>query len=188
MTKLAVTRDNLMAVLGLEHSLLQRSEHHSREERVKKFPLAFEMLQKIRGVLLLHVNELERHLSGVDGGFETKLRKAATSFVGSVAYAYERFRTNEPVSKVLRDDYTLLNHAVITYGMLHTAMLAFHEHEIADMARRHMSDLTSLVIELGEVIPFVLATELAEEVRIEGEQSVARQAVVQYREAWTRRC
>ncbi len=185
MTKLAVTRDNLTDILGLQQGVLRRIERHSREERVKRYPLAFEMLQKIGGVLILHVSELERHLSSIDGGFETKLKKTATTFAGSVAYIYEKFRTNEPVSKNLRDDYTLLNHAVISYAMLHTAMLAFNEVELSDMARRHMSELTYLIVELSEVIPFVLAAELADQVQIEGEQSVAQQAVVQYRDAWT---
>ncbi|MDR3567093.1 MAG: hypothetical protein P4L43_03605 [Syntrophobacteraceae bacterium] len=187
MVKLAVIRDSLVDVLGVEETVLQRIERHLKDERVKKYPRASEVVEKIRGLLTLQACELEVHLSSVDGGFETKLKKTATSFMGAVAYIYERFRTNEPVSKSLRDYYTLLNHAVIGYGMLHTTVLAFNEEELADMARRHMAELAQLVLELSEVIPFVLASELAEETQIKGEQSIAQQAVVQYREAWARK-
>lgn len=187
MTKLEVIRENLIDMLGIEQSLLQRIERHLREGRAKKYYRAFEMLEKIRGVIILHICQLEGHLSSVDGGIETKLKKTAASLVGSMTYLYEKFRTNEPVSRNLRDDYTLLNHAVISYSILHTAMLAFKEEEIAEMSRHHMSELAQLVVELSEVIPFVLANELSEEVEISGEQSVAQQAVAQYREAWTHR-
>ncbi len=187
MTRLELIRDNLMDVLGVEQSVLQRIDRHYKDARVKRFDRALAMLHKIREVLSLRVGELERHLSTVDGGFETRLKKTATSLAGSVAYIYGRLRTNEPVSRNLRDDYTLLNHAVISCGMLHTAMLAINENDIADMARVHMSDFAQLVVELSEVIPFVLAGELAEEAGIEDEQSVARQAVVQYKEAWASR-
>jgi hypothetical protein len=187
MTKSLIIRDNLTDALGVEQSVLQRIDRHSREERVKKYDRALEMLLKIRGALMLHVGELEMYLTGIDTGFETKLKKTATSFLGSVAYIYEKFRTNEPVSKSLRDDYTLLNHAVISCAMLHTVMLAINEDDIADMARLHMTDFAQLVVELSEVIPFVLASELADELKIEGGPSVAQQAVVQYREAWERR-
>lgn len=187
MVKLAVIRDNLVDVLGVEQSVLQRMERQLKDERTKKYARAFEVLEKIRGVLTLQTGELEVHLSSVDGGFETKLKKTATSFVGAVAYIYDRFRTNEPVSRSLRDYYTLVNHIVISYGMLHTTVLAFNEEDIAEMARRHMAELAQLVVELSEVIPFVLASELADEAKIKGEQSVAQQAVVQYREAWARK-
>ncbi|MGC9194649.1 MAG: hypothetical protein ACP5IL_04250 [Syntrophobacteraceae bacterium] len=185
MIKLAVIRDNLIDLLGIEQTVFQRIDRHSKEERIKKYDQAFVMVEKIKGVLSLHIGELERHLSSIDGGFESKLKKTASSFVDSVANIYEKLRTTEPVSRSLRDDYTLLNHAVISCGMLHTAMLAINENDIADMARIHMTDFAQLVVELSEVIPFVLAAELAEELNLEGGNSVAQQAVAQYREAWT---
>ena len=144
-----------------------------------------EALEKIEVVLDSHIRELERHLSTVDGGFEAKLKKAAASIAGSVARIFDRLRTNEPVSKRLRDDYTLLNLAVISYGMLNTAALALAETEIASMAERHMSGLTPLMVELSDIIPFVLAGELAGKGQVE-DATVAGQAAAQYRQAWSR--
>jgi hypothetical protein len=185
MTKIEVIRENLADMLGVEQHALQRVEHQVRDERVRKFYNAHEMLQKIEAVLNSHLAELELHLATVDGGFETRLKRAATSITGSVAGFYDRLRTNEPVSRNLRDDYTLLNHAVISYGMLHTTALALDDTQIASMAKRHMAELTPLIVELSDMIPFVLATELADKGKIE-DAAVAQQAAVQYREAWRR--
>jgi len=185
MTKREVIQQNLAIMLGAERYALQRLEPQTRDERVKKFSNAHAMLQKIEMVLHSHIDQLERHLSHVDGGFEAKLRRTATSVAGSVAGIFSKLRTNEPVSKNLRDDYTLLNHAIISYGMLHTAALALDETQIASMAKAHMTELTPLVVELSDVIPFVLATELADKGKIE-DATVAHQAAAEYRQAWSR--
>jgi hypothetical protein len=69
--------------------------------------------------------------------------------------------------------------------MLHTAALALDEAEIASMAQKHMTDLTPFIVQLSEIIPFVLAGELAEKGKME-DVAVARQAPEQYRQAWSR--
>ena len=72
----------------------------------------------------------------------------------------------------------------ISYGMLHTAALALDEVEIATLAQMHLTDLTPLIVELSEIIPFVLATELADEGKIE-DATVAQQAAALYHQAWS---
>ena len=187
MTKREVIRENLTDILGAEQYAFQRIELQSRDERVRKFSNAHLALQKIQAVLNSHIAELERQLSAVNGGFEAKLKRTATSIAGSVAGIFVKLRTNEPVSKLLRDDYTLLNHAVITYGMLHTAALALGEPLIASMAEAHMIELTPMIVELSELIPFVLTTELTGKGKVE-DAAVALQAAVDarvcYRDAW----
>ena len=185
MTNMQVIHENISDLLGIEQHALQRIERQTHDERVKKFSTAHQMLKKIRGVLNSHVAELERHLSTVNGGIEVKLKKTATSIASSIANVYDRFRTGEPVSRLLRDDYTMLNLSVISYAMMHTTALALREDEIAAMANAHMIDLTPLIVELSDIIPFVLAEELADEWKIE-HTAVAQQAAAQYRRAWRR--
>ena len=184
MTKAEVIRENLADMLGIEQHVLQTIERQTRDDRVKKFYNAYELLKRIEPVLRSHTAELERHLVTVDGGLESKLKKAATSIAESVAVFYDRLRTNEPVSRSLRDIYTSLNHVAISYGMLHTAALALDEVEIATLAQMHLTDLTPLIVELSEIIPFVLATELADEGKIE-DATVAQQAAALYHQAWS---
>ncbi len=184
MTKAEVIRENLADMLGIEQHVLQTVERQTCDDRVKKFYNAYELLKRIEPVLRSHTAELERHLSTVDGGLESKLKKAATSIAGSVAGFYDRLRTNEPVSRSLRDIYTSLNHAAISYGMLQTAALALNEVEIATLAQTHLTGLTAFIVELSEIIPFVLATELADEGKIE-DATVAQQAAALYHQAWS---
>ena len=184
MTKLEVIRENLADMLGIEQHVLQTIERQTRDDRVKKFYNAYEPLKRIESVLRSNTAELERHLSTVDGGLESKLKKAATSIAESVAVFYDRLRTNEPVSRSLRDIYTSLNHAAISYAMLQTAALALDEVEIATMAQMHLTGITPLIVELSEIIPFVLATELADEGKIE-DTAVAQQAAALYHQAWS---
>jgi hypothetical protein len=184
MTKLEVIRENLADMLGIEQHVLQTIERQTRDDRVKKFYNAYEPLKRIESVLRSNTAELERHLSTVDVGLESKLKKAATSIAGSVAVFYDRLRTNEPVSRSLRDIYTSLNHAAISYAMLQTAALALDEVEIATMAQMHLTGITPLIVELSEIIPFVLATELADEGKIE-DTAVAQQAAALYHQAWS---
>ena len=185
MTKAEVLSESLSDMLGVEQLALERIDRQIRDERVKKFFNASESLRKINAVLKTHTKEIEKHLIGLNAGVETRLKKAATSFAGSFADLYSKLRTKEPVSRILRDDYTLLNLAVITYGMLETAALALSETEISSMAQRHMRDLTPFIVELSDIIPHVLAGELAEKGKIE-DVAVAQQAVAQYRQAWSR--
>ncbi len=184
MTKAEVIRENLTDMLGIEQHVLQTVERQTRDDRVKKFYNAYELLKSIEPVLRSHTAELERHLITVDGGLESKLKKAATSIAESVAVFYDRLRTNEPVSRSLRDIYTSLNHVAISYGMLHTAALALDEVEIATVAQMHLIGLTPFIVELSEIIPFVLATELADEGKIE-DATVAQQAAALYHQAWS---
>jgi len=48
----------------------------------------------------------------------------------------------------------------------------------------HLTGLTPLIVELSEIIPFVLATELADEGKIE-DATVAQQAAALYHQAWS---
>ncbi len=185
MDKMQIIRENLSDMLAVEKHALQRIERQTLDDRVKKFTNAYGMLQKIEGVLNSHINELERYLSTVNGGIEARLKRTATSIAGSFVGVYEKLRTNEPVSRNLRDDYSLINLSVINYGMLHTMALALNETEIATMAKEHMTNLTPLIVELSELIPFVLAEELAGAGKLE-HLGVAQEAVTQYRKAWNR--
>ena len=183
MTESEVILENPSDILRVERHALQRIERQTRDERVRNYCNACEALQKIEVVLNSHISELERQLFTFDGGLETKLKMAATSIAGSVLSIYDRLRTSVPVSRILRDDYTLLNIAVISYGMLNTAALALAETQIASMAEQHMTGLTPLIVELSDIIPFVLAGELADKGKIE-DAAVAQQAVARYRQAW----
>jgi hypothetical protein len=184
MTNAEIMRENIMDMLGVEQHILQSIERQTRDERVRKFTSAYELLHRIESVLNSHVNILEHHLSMTNGGYETKLKKVASTLMGSVSGLYGKIRNEEPVSRNLRDDYTALNLATVSYGMLHTTALALHETEIAETAYRHMAELTPFVVQISNLLPFILAKELSEEGKIE-DASVAQVALRDIQRAWS---
>ena len=184
MTNTEVIRDKILEILGVEHHLLQSIERQTRDSRIKGYRSAHELLLKTEFAVSSHVVALERHLADANGGYEAKLKKAATSFMGAVGGLYDKVRQDEPVSRNLRDDYAELNLAAISYGMLHTVALALHDSAIAEMAYRHLTELTPLIIQLSDLIPLVLTEELSNEGKIE-DTSTARQALANLQTAWS---
>lgn len=184
MIKAEMMREHLGDVLSIEQHILQSVQRHVRDDRTRKFQTASELLQRIELVLGSHIGELERRLSATDGGVESKLKKAATRIVGSAVDIFGKLRTSRPVTRNLRDDCVSLNFAAISYGMLSTAALALNETDVAMMAQSHLTGLTALIVELSEMIPFVLTGELADEGKIE-EPAAAIQAAALYRKAWS---
>jgi hypothetical protein len=81
---------------------------------------------------------------------------------GVVAGLYDKVRKH-PISRLLRDDYTALSLAATAYSMLYTTGLAIRELPIANVALRHLQELTPLVMELSRILPAAVVKELAED-------------------------
>ena len=89
-------------------------------------------------------------------------KAAVATALGAFAGLYDKVR-KDPVSRMLRDDYTALNMASFSYTMLHTTALAFHDEPVASLALKHLQDLTPLIMHLNEVVPHVVVKELQDE-------------------------
>jgi hypothetical protein len=178
-----ILREYVSDALLLESKILQSVERQTRDDRVRRHRDAYELLLKVELTLSGHTLALERHLATINGGSESFIRKAAATAVDVASAFYERARPDEGVSKALRDDCSALNQAAITYSMLHTAGLALEAPELADLAFRHLTELTPLVVSLSRIIPNVLTEELSRE-GIEFDVSVAAAAAENTQKAW----
>jgi hypothetical protein len=67
---------------------------------------------------------------------------------------------NRKISRILRDDYSALNLVTISNTLLHTLALAIDNQYVADLALRHLENLTPLVVRLGELMTDVVTLEL----------------------------
>lgn len=94
----------------------------------------------------------------------------------------ENVRT-DPVSKNLRDDYTALNLAAISYTMLHTTGQALMDQQTADLAAAYLMDYTPLITEINEVIPGIVVSELRDETEVLEPEAVG-QALERTQQAW----
>lgn len=102
--------------------------------------------------------------------------------LGAIAGVYDKVR-KDTASRALRDDYTALSLASISYGMLHATALGLTQGTVAELARHHLEEINSLIMELGLTLPRIVLKELA----LEGypvETGAADRAVKNLEESW----
>jgi hypothetical protein len=148
----------------------------------KHNPQASQIINDIAQMTEQHAQHLKQHLEMLGGDPGKGIKEMATTVMGAVAGMYDKIR-NETVSKMLRDDYTALNLAAVSYTMLHTTGLALQDQATADLALRHLKHYASFVMEINQVIPAVVVEDLRNDVSIMNEMS-AQQALENSQNAW----
>lgn len=169
-------------MLALQKHILEAVERQYADERVRNDEKSLDLIGKIKSTLTHHVMELESEVARLGSGVMAGAKAAVTSFLGAAAGLYDKVR-KDPVSRMLRDNYTALNMASFSYTMLHTTGLAYKDASVASTALKHLQDLTPLIIHLNAVVPHVVVTELQDE----GpgiDSSVAATAVGNTQHAW----
>ncbi len=171
-------------MLAVERHIHEAVRRQRDSEKAAKFPEAQNIFTRIEAYLDEHIEHLEQHLESLGGKGASPIKEAVTAVAGVVAGIYDQMR-DEKISKMLRDDYTALNLAAISYTMLHTTGLALADHQTADIALRHLKHWTPIIVDISEVTPLVVAQELAED--MPGiNASVGREAAENTQQAWSR--
>jgi hypothetical protein len=166
---------------------LDSIERQTRDDRVRHFRDAYELLMKIETTLTRQTLDLEQYLATIDGTTTGPLlKKAAATAMGAMSGFYSRMRPGEPVSRNLRDDYTGLNLAAISYTMLHTTASVLGDAKLADLTLHHLEELTPLIVTLSRLIPYVVTRELAEEGSSVSHSAAAEEAELKTQRAWSR--
>lgn len=166
-------------MVSLNKHILEAVERQTRDKRTKQYPEAFQVLTRIESTLKGHIPALEHQLSTLGGDPTSPVKKAVSAVAGVAAGAYDKIRT-DTISKMLRDTYTALSLAAISYTMLHTTGLALKNQATADLSVRYLSQITPLIVEISEVVPLVVANELED-----GDPAVGREAVRHTQKAWS---
>lgn len=184
---MADNRDSLRPYVAdmaaVEKHILEAIERQSKDDDIRQFPDAAQWVDRTVGILRRHVDELENHLKNFDGGgMAGTVKEAVTGVLGVFAGLYDKVR-KETASRALRDDYTALSLAAISYTMLHTTALGLNQGTTAQLALANLKELTPLLVEVSQFIPKVVLKELA----FEGytiETAVGEQAARNTHEAW----
>jgi ferritin-like metal-binding protein YciE len=169
-------------MLAVERHLLPALENQSKDDRYTKYPSARRLVTSLEATTRTHINGLERLLESQGGDPASPVKSAVTAVLGAAAALIERLRT-DPVSKNLRDDYTVLSLIAISYTMLHTTGQALMDEATADLAVNYLSDYTPLIAEIGEVIPDVVVSELRDETEVL-DPDAANHAIKRTQQAW----
>ena len=169
-------------MLAVERHILPAIESQSKDDRFAQHPDVQRLVNKIEATVRSPINGLEQHLDTLGGDATSPIKSAATAILGLAATMIEKVRT-DPVSKNLRDDYTVLNLAAVSYTMLHTTGQALMDTQTADLAANFLKDYTPLIAEINEVGPEVVVSELRDETELL-DPDAAKRAVKRTQEAW----
>ena len=179
--KLGAYLSNLCA---LERCLFETVQMQIQDEQVIGHTKSGILLGKLLSVHKTHLETLEEMIAK-NGDFGRSLiaKEAVAAITGTLAGAAEIFRTAR-LSRLLRDDYTALSYAAMTYTMLHTAALAAANAPIADLALRHLRELTPLIVQLSTILPEAVLYELKDPSG-KLDKGVARAALENTHRAWS---
>ncbi len=122
-------------------------------------PEAKQKFSEITGTLKGHLTTLESRLKAVGGSSTSPVKEAGAAILGVGAGLIDKVRAEE-ISKDLRDDYTALNHSVISYIMLNATALALGDQETASLAERNVKDNAEFVIWINNHMPKFVIKDL----------------------------
>ena len=154
-------RPYLADMSAVEKHILEAVERQRNDDDIKQFPEALQLVGRLENTLKSHVESLNSQLEGYPGGSAAgAVKQAVTGVLGAIAGVYDKVR-KDTASRALRDDYTALSLSSISYAMLHTTALGLSQGTVAELAKSHLTEINSLIMELGLAIPRVVLKELS---------------------------
>ncbi len=145
-------------MLALERHIAQPLHRQLSMTDTARYPDAHTAIARMANLADAHVTALEHALSLLGGHEADPLKSAWSELLGWGAAAIDSVRKTK-VSKSLRDDYTALNLAAVSYTMLHATAVGLGDAAIAELARTHLTDYARMVMAVNQVIPAVVLAE-----------------------------
>lgn len=142
---------------------------------------AVDLLHNIDIAITNQINDLEKFEDLISDSTTDDIKEKVASVFGSIAGNIDSLR-KDPVSKIIRDDYTALSMLASGYTMLYTAALTYDRKELANFASESLSRIAQLITESSQVIPFVVADELSGE--DQNATDIAEKALEETQKAW----
>jgi ferritin-like metal-binding protein YciE len=90
------------------------------------------------------------------------IKEAGAALLGKAAGVIDLVRT-EGNSKALRDDYAAFSLAAISYSMLFTTASGLGNQKVATLADKHLRDHAGAIMQINQLMPEVVARELAKD-------------------------
>ena len=149
-------------MLALERHIAQPLKRQLEMQETAKYGGALTVLSQLQSLCASHVTALEQCLEQLSGQEVSPVKSAWSSLLGAGAAAVDSVRKTK-VSKNLRDDYTALSLATISYTMLYTTSIGLGDATVGDLAKRHLADYARIVMQISQVIPDVVLQELRDD-------------------------
>jgi ferritin-like metal-binding protein YciE len=149
-------------MLALERHIAQPLQRQLDMSDTSRYPEAHSITALTKGLTDSHITALEQCLEQIGGHEASPVKSAWSTLLGTAAAAIDSARKTK-VSKNLRDDYTALNLAAISYTMLHATAVGLGAGAIADLAQRHLGDYARVIMQIVQAIPDVVLQELRDD-------------------------
>ncbi|GAC1402466.1 MAG: hypothetical protein NVSMB64_02370 [Candidatus Velthaea sp.] len=149
-------------MLALERHMNVPLAKQLADKDAAKYPDAMNFISSLKTISENHITALEAQLKAIGGHEASPLKSALSSLLGAGAAVIDSARKTR-VSKNLRDDYTALSLASVSYTMLHATACGIGDSTTAQLAERHLKDITPLIMQIGRAIPQVVLLELQDD-------------------------
>jgi len=149
-------------MLALERHINAPFSKQRVDADVAKYPQVASVVTRLKDISDNHIGALESRLKAIGGHEISPLKSAWASLLGAGAAAIGSVRKTR-ISKNLRDDYTALSLACVSYTMLHATATGLGDNMTAALAERHLSDITPLIMLIGRAMPAVVLAELQDD-------------------------
>ncbi len=172
-------------MVGLTNHIATAIQHQHDSDATDAYPELKTLLADIIRTLKGQNTALEAYNEGTEGGGALEAAKEAfLGVLGEAAGLIDRLRQTDQVSRMVRDDYTALSLAGISYHMLHTTALGLKDQKLADLALTHLGQITPILVKLSKIVCTVVAKELGREDRVI-DATVGDEAVRNTQKMWS---
>ena len=144
---------------AVEEHILTAINRQLESEDTAKYPEAKALITKTASALKSHVESLEKYQAGKGAQDPSLLKEAVAKVAGFAAGLYDQIRADK-VARMLRDNYTALCLASVSYHMLMTTALCWKDAELANLCEKNLNDLADIIVKTGRIICNVVAEEL----------------------------
>lgn len=148
----------------------------------KEQPDANKLAQHLTDTCNEHIAALQKRINELGDPSKTitdALKAAVSGIFGMAAGVVNALRT-QMISKAMRDSYTAISLANISYVMLQTTSLALNDKESAGLAEKHLRDWVGNAQAIANLIPDLVVRELSDdELEVNGQAAakVAHMAI-----------
>jgi ferritin-like metal-binding protein YciE len=149
-------------LLALEKHISQPLQGQLDSDDTAKYGQARNLIQQIQLQNDAHIATLQSALDQLGGHPASPVKSAWASLLGGAASAIGGSRKTK-VTKWLRDDYTALSLAAISYTLLHATAVGLGDTKISSLALQGLSDYSRSIMLVNQVIPDVVLGELRDD-------------------------
>ncbi len=149
-------------LLALEQHIGKPLDTQLASDATKQYAQALTVIQSIKTQNDAHQAALQQCLTSLGGHPAGPVKSAWSSLLGGAAAAIGASRKTK-VTKWLRDDYTALSLATMSYTLLHATAVGLGDAATASVAKQGLTDYARAVMQINQVVPEVVLGELRED-------------------------